>query len=229
MAGTKEYVEAIGGFVAQTVLTASSDAKNSLEGIDVSGLQDRATCYVREFLATYRYFDDSVVAPAFPFVVAPADGPGRWLLITVDGASGLPSFGEAAFEEGGTAQLLGATGVWTNVNSPTWGLLFSSADVTQPSNNSFVYSGIARLMHLSGRLSLSSPAPLSVSIGLAVFGGADIAPQTVTLPADEIVQVEVERLVVLDGTLPVSVQLRSNGAGGETVAMYTGELVIVPV
>lgn len=84
MAGTKLATEALVALVAETVLTAASDAKNSLEGIDVTGLQDRATCYVRGLLSTYRYFDSSVVAPAYPFVIAPAVGPGRWILISTD-------------------------------------------------------------------------------------------------------------------------------------------------
>lgn len=82
MAGTQQAVEALAGFIAETVLTSASTEKNSLEGIDVSTVVDGATCYVRENDATYRYFDDSTLPVLFPFVIAPAvppGAPGRWV------------------------------------------------------------------------------------------------------------------------------------------------------
>lgn len=84
MGGAQDYVEGLPGFVAETVLSAGSSEKNSLQGIDVSGLVDGALCYVRELFATYRYFDDSASPAVYPYVVAPAVGNGRWVLMGTD-------------------------------------------------------------------------------------------------------------------------------------------------
>jgi hypothetical protein len=79
MAGTQKSVEAAPDFVAQTLLTSSSDEKNSVEGIDVSGVVSGATCYARDIDRVYRYYQFSAVPVAPPTIIAPANGPGRWV------------------------------------------------------------------------------------------------------------------------------------------------------
>jgi hypothetical protein len=84
MAGTKTQTEGLPGFVTQSILVATTNVQNSLEGIDVDSLQDRATCYVRENAGLYRFFDTSTTAPSPPTIVRPAGvsgvNPGRWFL-----------------------------------------------------------------------------------------------------------------------------------------------------
>jgi hypothetical protein len=84
MAGTKAAVESAPGYVAGFVMAAigPNPVGNSLDGIDVTGIVDGATCYVRTGDATYRYYETSVAVPVFPTVVQPLVGPGRWLLDT---------------------------------------------------------------------------------------------------------------------------------------------------
>jgi hypothetical protein len=84
MAGTQRVTEAGESFLTNFLLASDlgSDAAQSLDGINVSGLQNGATCYVRPPVdADYRYYEFLAVAPAPPLIVAPLVGPGRWLQI----------------------------------------------------------------------------------------------------------------------------------------------------
>ncbi len=236
MAGTKQAVEGLVGLVAQTVLTSASNEKNSLEGIDVSGLQDRATCYVREFLATYRYFDDSVLPVLFPFIVAPAVGPGRWILVATDLIllGGNTDYVDAGIEDLTLAstQALGPAGTWVDLVTPPW--VTNQQGFGVPSNGFWEYlSTVPKQFLMSAKVSLAFGAPLSVSVGVG-RGLPDPHPQTDVIPGGPVsVQIESERVDVLyavaSGGAPASVQLRSNGVGGEVVTVVSAQMVITPV
>jgi hypothetical protein len=107
MAGTQQLVEVSPDLIAQTLLTIASDEKNSVEGIDISGLQNGATCYVRVLDRVYRYYQFSVVAVAPPTVIAPAAGLafGRWILQPGSGSTvvgGCPTVYTVAPDGSGT-------------------------------------------------------------------------------------------------------------------------------
>jgi hypothetical protein len=93
MAGTRNRTEGLVGLVCESALVAGSDLLNSVEGIDVSSIQDRATCYVRDVDTSYRWFQDSVDAPAPPSVILPAGQlvgtPGRWKVESGGGGGGV--------------------------------------------------------------------------------------------------------------------------------------------
>jgi len=87
MAGTQVETEGLPSFVCETPDEASSNIQNSVEGIQVSSLQDGALCYVRSSSREYRWFEDSLTAPAFPDVLIP-DGQsvlvaGRWHIVPI--------------------------------------------------------------------------------------------------------------------------------------------------
>jgi hypothetical protein len=90
MAGTQKITEVAGGLLTNFVLATDpgADVEQSLDGINVSGLQNGATCYVRSIDKEYRYFDASLAPPAPPLVVAPLVGPGRWIQIPSGGTGG---------------------------------------------------------------------------------------------------------------------------------------------
>jgi hypothetical protein len=89
MAGVKTAVEGAPSYVASFVLAGGPNSPlNSLDGIDVTGIVDGSTCYVREVDAEYRYYETSVAAPVYPTVVQPLVGPGRWLLIVTPAPPG---------------------------------------------------------------------------------------------------------------------------------------------
>jgi hypothetical protein len=92
MAGTRTRTEGLVGLVCESAEISGSDVFNSVEGIDVRSIQDRATCYVRDVDQTYRWFQDSVAAPAPPNVILPASQtvaePGRWVLQSGGGGGG---------------------------------------------------------------------------------------------------------------------------------------------
>lgn len=92
MAGTQNQVEGLPGFLAASVLSATTTRQNSLEGIVVTSLTNRALCYVLESESVYRWFEDSTDAPSSPSVILPQDQPvgtpGRWILESAGGAGG---------------------------------------------------------------------------------------------------------------------------------------------
>ncbi len=55
-------------------------ARNSLEGINTTTLDDGARCYVSETHAEWQLHQDSAAAPDGTTIIAPATGPGRWFL-----------------------------------------------------------------------------------------------------------------------------------------------------
>jgi hypothetical protein len=67
------------GFIAATILTASSDPTNSLEGIQTSGLIEGAGCFVQENDGEYLLFPADVQVPNGTTIVA-ALGGGNWIL-----------------------------------------------------------------------------------------------------------------------------------------------------
>jgi hypothetical protein len=81
---TQPLVQGLPGFIARTVLSASSSVLTSLEGIDCSVLEDGAFCFVREEpLSTalgsiYRYYALSARVPEALNVIT-ATGGGQWL------------------------------------------------------------------------------------------------------------------------------------------------------
>lgn len=94
MAGSRSLVQGAPGFVAELidgVNAGSADALRSLRGIDVRQVLDRATCFVRENSALYRWVEDSVLAPNGTTVVLPLGQaiatPGRWVLDSYSPAS----------------------------------------------------------------------------------------------------------------------------------------------
>lgn len=107
MAGTKTQTEGLPGLVCETPDVAGSDIQNSVEGIRIGSLQDRATCYTRSSDRTYRWFEDSVAAPVFPDILLPEEltlaDPGRWIIEPVPGP---PStiFYQTIQDSGGVAQ-----------------------------------------------------------------------------------------------------------------------------
>lgn len=70
-------------FSVETALAASSNATDSLDGIQLSTPQYAAGTigYVRTTLSYYRYDPSSVAAPDGINVVEPLGGPGRWIII----------------------------------------------------------------------------------------------------------------------------------------------------
>lgn len=102
MAGPQQQVEGPASLVAARILNAVPIDLNSLEGIDTLSIPNRSVCYVKENESLYRFFEESVAAPAPPGIVQPAPGgvvqPGRWILETADAASlggSINSFGAA--------------------------------------------------------------------------------------------------------------------------------------
>jgi hypothetical protein len=92
MAGTKERTEGLLALVCESAEISGSNVFNSVEGIDVTSIQDRSTCYVRDIDAEYRWFEDSLAVPAPPVIVLPDQltpgDPGRWIQITGGGGGG---------------------------------------------------------------------------------------------------------------------------------------------
>jgi hypothetical protein len=92
MAGTKQNVYSQDALVAQTI--SGANELTSLEGIEVSGLPDRTTCFVNNATGSqlFRWFDDSVAVPDGATVVLPLQltlaDPGRWILQTGGGGGG---------------------------------------------------------------------------------------------------------------------------------------------
>ena len=86
---TQPLVQALPGFIARTVLSASSSVLTSLEGIDCQSLEDGATCFAREeplgtpLGSLYRYFASSARVPE-PLNVITANGGGQWLRVAVN-------------------------------------------------------------------------------------------------------------------------------------------------
>jgi len=72
-------VSSVPSFIAQSVLTSGSDAANSMEAIDTSGLIEGAGCYVIENKGNYLLLPDDVQSPSPPDIVA-ATGGGNWIL-----------------------------------------------------------------------------------------------------------------------------------------------------
>lgn len=95
MSGTKEQTEGLISLVCETAEISGSNVLNSLEGIDVESIQDRALCYVRATDTIYRFFEDSTATPSPPSVILPvkisALDPGRWILDS-SSSEGDPSF-----------------------------------------------------------------------------------------------------------------------------------------
>lgn len=83
MAGTKDATEGLAGLVCESVEISGSDLYNSVEGIDISSITDRTTCYVRDLDVSYRWFEESAAAPAPPIIILPAQltvsDTGRWI------------------------------------------------------------------------------------------------------------------------------------------------------
>lgn len=71
-------------FSVETALATASDAKDSLDGIDLAlGQYESGTVAFVRVTNTYYYYDETSVAPADGVtVVAPLSGPGRWLLLS---------------------------------------------------------------------------------------------------------------------------------------------------
>lgn len=83
MAGTKEATESLPGYICESPLASGSTLQNSVEGVNTSVLQDKATCYSRSNNMAYRYLEDSLATPSGDDVILPADtlvgDPGRWI------------------------------------------------------------------------------------------------------------------------------------------------------
>jgi hypothetical protein len=92
VAGPQLQVEGPASFVAARILNGSAIDLNSLEGIDTASIPNRSICYVRENERLYRWFQESVAAPAPPDVVQPNFGgvlqPGRWIIEPSGGLDG---------------------------------------------------------------------------------------------------------------------------------------------
>src|SRR5690606_7223379 len=93
MAGTALAVEGLPNFRASTTYISESNEINSLEGgFSIEDIQDGAICYVQNVDAEYRWYPESVEAPAVPGVVIPfgqsLSKPGRWIMITGGGGTG---------------------------------------------------------------------------------------------------------------------------------------------
>lgn len=116
-------VQSLPGFIARTLLSASSSAATSLQGIDCTSLEDGACCFVREEpLGTpngglYRYSASSARTPSTSVVAA--NGGGQWLLESVRSQMDLKS---VRIGTGGTAPVSTEAG-------PTQGWLFDVADL----------------------------------------------------------------------------------------------------
>lgn len=117
-------VQSLPGFIARTILSASSSAATSLQGIDCTSLEDGACCFVREEpLGTpngglYRYFASSARVPASPTVIT-ANGGGQWLLESARSKMNLKAI---EIGTGGTAPTSAEAG-------PTRGWLFAIGDL----------------------------------------------------------------------------------------------------
>lgn len=121
---TQPVVQALPGFIARTILSASSSVLTSLQGIDCTSLEDGATCFVREEpLGTpngglYRYYASSARTPASPTVID-ATGGGQWLL---ESAKTFYDLKAIEIGTGGTAP--------TSIEAgPTRGWLFAIGDL----------------------------------------------------------------------------------------------------
>lgn len=157
MAGTQQYTEGLTALVAQTILSADSDQKNSLQGIDVSGLVDRATCYVRENFSTYRYFDDSVLPVVLPFIVAPSEGDGRWVMVATDVPGGGTTLGALYFYDNATVQLTGPMTLdsWVTLAPAVFGAgADNTSDLALDSDRRIEYTGPTKRVSIEAGLTL---------------------------------------------------------------------------
>lgn len=77
-------------FSVETALASASDAKDSLDGIDLAlGQYESGTVAFVRATVTYYYYSAASVAPADGVtVVAPLSGPGRWLLLSSSVSAG---------------------------------------------------------------------------------------------------------------------------------------------
>lgn len=91
MSGTRDRVEGNVELIAESTYSSGSTPLNSLEGINISSLQDGATCFVRMGALSFRWFQDDTSAPS-PTVILPSQltvsDPGRWIEITGGGGGG---------------------------------------------------------------------------------------------------------------------------------------------
>jgi len=83
MAGSQVQVEGLTSYYATTLLAASSTPQNSLEGINVNTLPNRAQCWAEDVATTFQWNEASVAVPNGTTIILPlgqnvAD-PGRWL------------------------------------------------------------------------------------------------------------------------------------------------------
>lgn len=102
MSGTRDRVEGNVELIAESTYSSGSTPLNSLEGIDISSLQDGATCFVRTGALSFRWFQDDTSAPSAT-VILPSQltvsDPGRWIEITGGGGGG------------GVTSLIGTNGI----------------------------------------------------------------------------------------------------------------------
>jgi len=240
MGGTQNLVEGSVPLVAQTVLSASSSEKNSLQGINVNALTDGALCFVRENGTVYRYYQASSLASAPPLIVQPSTGSGRWLAISTDPATASaygPSHGrllQADLTGATTQALAGDTVSFVTLAVANWSLDAASVDFTMPSAGVLQYNGLAtRYFRIDGHISCSFGSQISVSAGIGVGGTPtdDTAPQSIGVPASgDAVQLSVSQDVVLATSGTVRLRLRSNTApGGQALIIQSAELLATPI
>lgn len=93
MAGTELLVEGLPGFRVSTLRAADSTEANSLEGgFQVNTLQNGSVAFVVDVNDSYRWYANSLAAPADPGVIIPlgqsTSVAGRWILIPEGGGGG---------------------------------------------------------------------------------------------------------------------------------------------
>ncbi len=239
MAGTKTQTEGAPGFVTQSILAATTNLSNSLEGIDVTSLQDRATCFVRENGGLYRFVDTSLAVHSSPTVIRPAGltaaQAGRWLLesggaIANSRTAGISHF----FATGGTA-LTGPFGAGSFV-------VLDPANFTAGPDNSadlavtalggrITYNGTAeKLLTVRAGVSceLASTDRLSIGIfhqGVLVATSEQVQHFAAGAAADEIAQLETEAVISIAPGEAVQIRI-AELAGSIGVTLYSAYLVV---
>lgn len=222
MSGTKTQTEGLPGFVTQSILAATTNLQNSLEGIDPTSLQDRATCYVRENAGIYRFFDTSLAVAASPTVIRPASltalQPGRWILESGGAIANSATAGHAWFRSGTGEALTGPFPLDTFAGlapaSFTAGA-FNSADLALTAiAGRFTYNGTAaKLLTVYGAVSLGMAANEQTELAIFVNGvivttsqqigniiAADGARQLVTMAVLALSPGDIVDLRIAEGT-----------------------------
>lgn len=237
MAGTKTQTEALPGFVTQSILAATTNIQNSLEGIDVDSLQDRATCYVRENAGLYRFFDTSTTAPAPPTIVRPAAvtgaNPGRWFLEEGGALANSRTAGHAWFRSGTGQALTGPFGLDTFAG-------LDPASFTAGPNNSadialtatagrLTYNGSAqKLLTVYGSVSLAMGANERTELAIFLNGSVVTTSQQMVsvVSASGIHQLSTMAVLALSPGDIVDLRIAEETTGGTAVTLHSAYIAI---